>query len=1134
VLLFRKHRFQFNRIFSKSAILCFAGLFVVLAHTFAQSLITTYVGPQLPVSGNPAVNQAVDFPSAIIPDGAGGIYVASTNQNRIYRIAADGILTLGAGSSYGFSGDGGPATDARLASPSGLAVDSVGNLYISDTGNNRIREVTTNGSIATIAGTGTAGFAGDGGPASSAELSGPTAIAVDTAGNVYIADTGNKRIRKVGVDDVINTVAGGGNIAPPVSGIPALSAQLSPSFGIAADPAGNLYIGDGFVLRVSPDGIMSTLTVKTYSQSSSGFPPGTFCRDSGDGGPVSAASVCDARGLALDGAGNLYVADSNVVHKITTDGVINTVYANTVVFPFPNPVNVAADAGGSLYIGEAMDNVVHKMTPDGTITTILGNTITGFAGDGGPATSAQLSIPGAIALDKAGNLYIADPYNARVRKVGNDGVIRTIAGSGFPGFTGDGGPATFAEIGYPGLGDIFVDSSNNVYFSDSQRVRKITTDGVIRTIAGNGNSTCSLSEPAPDGILATEAALCPGAIAVDTAGALYVAWSDRVQKVGSDGIITTSFVLEQGYHVTGFELDPAGGFYISDRNSSLISRIQKVTPDGVASTIVESDGCPEGPLPGPVPSDKLCYPTEIKLDGAGNLYVLEFDQRRIDEISPGGVVSTIAGNLVPGFSGDSGPAISAQLNAPTAIAVDATGNLYISDGGNYRIRKVSPSTASQSFTLSASSVNYRETTVLSGPIAVGYGTIQPVAGHTTPYGIAVYRYRPNGVLVSETAVPASPLRQSGRIYAESNGTVRTGIAIANPNDQDASISFYFTDKAGANLNGGTTTLPAHEQTAVFLDQQPFRGTATAQTFTFNSSVPVGVVALRSYVNERGEFLMTTLPVAPVSSSAPSSAGTLVLPHFAAGGGWTTQVLLVNPTDQALSGTVNMDAAYAYTIAPRSSVKIASADSASLRTGSIVINPAQGSGAPIVSSVFTFVNNGITVTETGIATTGVAPSFRLFAESDSTQRLQTGVAITNAAATAAKIQFELFASDGQSTGYVGSTTLDPNGHLALFLNQIAGLNNLPATFRGVLHISSNTSISAIGLRTRYNERGDFLISTTPAIADNTPTSTDEFVFPQVVSGSGYTTDFILMNTAGTSQGTLSLTSQVGNALPLFGP
>ena len=748
-------------------------------------------------------------------------------------------------------------------------------------------------------------------------------------------------------------------------------------------------------------------------------------------------------------------------------------------------------------------------------------------------------------MDRAGNLYIADSRNNRVRRVTPDGVISTIAGNGESGFAGDGGPATLAEISAPQ--DVFIDRSDNIYILADGRVRKITSDCLMNTIAGIGGGVGCVT---PQNPVAMVAWLCdPRRIAVDTAGTLYIAEASQVQKVGVDGIITTIAgngtqglggdgglaILAQLYEVRGFALDPGGSFYISGDDF----RVRKVTPDGVINRIAGSglicnhsvdvgDG-------GPATSAQLCYPAGIKLDAAGNLYIADDGNDRVRKVTPDGVISTIAGNGVGGFAGDGGAATSAQLSAPFDVAVDAAGDLYIADYGNSRIRKVSPSTAARSFSFAASGADYRAITSLSGPIVVGYGTIQPVAGKTTPSGIAVFSYRSNGVLVSETAVPESPLRQSGRIYAESGGPVRTGIAIANPNDQDAAISFYFTGKDGVNLNGGTTTLPAHEQSAVFLDQAPYHGTQTAQSFTFISSVPVGAIALRAYFNERGESLMTTLPVGPAASAQLSGpTGSIILPHFAAGGGWTTQVLLLNPTDQPLSGSVDLDATYTYAIAPRSSAKITSGNSDLLRTGNIRVTPAQGSGSPIVSSVFTLVTNGITVTETGIATTGVSPSFQVFAESDSGQRLQTGIAIANTAASVATIQFQLLTLDGQPSGYAGSTTLDPSGHMATFLNEIPGLHSLPSSFRGVLHISSNTSISAIGLRTRYNERGDFLISTTPAIADNTASTTEQFVFPQVVSGSGYTTDFILINPAGASQGTVSLKSQTGTELPLFAP
>ena len=1140
----------FPRFLRRSMVLCFAGLFVVLAHIFAQSVITTYVGPQMPVSGSPALSQAIDYPTAVVPDGTGGLYVLSTNQNRVYAIAVNGTLTLVAGSTYGFSGDGGPATDARLASPSGLARDAMGNLYIADTGNNRIRKVTIDGTITTIAGTGTAGLSGDGGPADAAQLSGPGDITVDGGGNIYFVDQSG-RVRKIGTDGRISTVAGGGTAAVSMSGIPATSASLSPT-GVAVDMAGNLYIATGFVVKVGLDGMMSPMANRTGTYGRGGF----VCTQSGDSGPASVAVVCYPNRLTVDSTGNLYLTDGNLVRQITTDGIIHTLAGVATGNPCTlngadgqpatsvclRPFSVAVGADGSLYILEADTSGLsrsdpsrlRKVTPDGFIRTIVANNVSGFAGDGGPATSAQLSQPGPIALDTMGNLYIADGENNRVRKVTTDGVIRTIAGNGIEGSGGDGGPATAAEI--TGPLDLFVDGSNNVYILGQfpSLVRKITTDGVISTIAGC-YGVCA-SAPNQDGVPATQAVLSTAQrIAVDAAGNLYVLLTDRVRKVGADGVITTVATFDSNYGVQGFALGPAGSFYITSRQTGNC-RILKLSPDSSITTVAGSAPCGFGGDGdgGPATSAALSDVSAIKLDAAGNIYLIE--SPRVRKISTDGIIHTIAGGIImEGFSGDGGDATLAQFNnSLTGIAVDAAGNVYISDNGNNRIRKVSPAAATQSFTLTASSMNLRETASVSGPMLVGYGMVEPAAGKTTPSGIAVFSYRPNGVLVSETAVPASPLRQSERIFAESTGAVRTGIAIANPSDQDAAISFYFTDKDGGNLNSGTTTLPAHEQTAVFLDQEPYLGPATAQTFTFNSSVPVGAVALRSYVNERSEALMTTLPVVPVSSNASSSVGAIVLPHFAAGGGWTTQVLLVNPTDQPLSGSVNMDAAYTYAIAPRSSVKITSASSDLLRTGNIVVTPTQGSGLPMASSVFSFVNNGITVTESGIATTGVAPGFQVFAESDSGQRLQTGIAVANTAAAAANAQFQLLTSDGQSTGFTGSTTLDPNGHVALFLNQIPGMQNVPASFRGILHISSNTSISAIGLRTRYNERGDFLISTTPAIADNAPSSSDEYVFPQVVSGSGYRTDFILMNPTGASQGTLSLKSQAGTELPLFAP
>jgi hypothetical protein len=190
--------------------------------------------------------------------------------------------------------------------------------------------------------------------------------------------------------------------------------------------------------------------------------------------------------------------------------------------------------------------------------------------------------------------------------------------------------------------------------------------------------------------------------------------------------------------------------------------------------------------------------------------------------------------------------------------------------------------------------------------------------------------------------------------------------------------------------------------------------------------------------------------------------------------------------------------------------------------------------PAVSTVFSLTTNGITVTQTGIATTGVASGFDVYVESDPARKLQTGIAVANTTSNGAHVNFQLLTLDGQPTGYSGSMTTGPNAHIAMFLNQIPGLENIPMNFKGVLHISSDAAISAIGLRTLYNERGDFLFATTPAIPGNAQPATDSLVFPQVVSGAGFTTEFILMNATGESQGTLVLTSQNGTDLPLFQP
>ena len=333
------------------------------------------------------------------------------------------ISTVAGNGAQGFAGDGGPATSANLNGPTGVAVDAAGNLYIADSGNHRIRKVTPAGTISTFAGNGTAGFAGDGGPATNANLNGPTGVAVDAAGNLYIADSGNHRIRKVTPAGTISTFAGNGTAGFAGDGGPATDARLNSANAVATDSAGNLYIADSDnyrVRKVDPAGRISTFAGNGIE----GF--------AGDGGPATDARLTFMGGLAVDAAGNLYLSDTGNFR-------------------------------------------VRKVNSAGTISTFAGNGIEGVSGDGGPATAANVWAPFGLAVDSSGNLYIADRNGGNVRTVNTAGTISRFAGTslGF-GFSGDGGPALNAT--FAGVDGVAIDTDGNLYVTDrlNQRIRRVS------------------------------------------------------------------------------------------------------------------------------------------------------------------------------------------------------------------------------------------------------------------------------------------------------------------------------------------------------------------------------------------------------------------------------------------------------------------------------------------------------------------------------------------------------------------------------------------------------------------------------------------------------------------------------------
>ncbi|MBI2822763.1 MAG: RHS repeat protein [Acidobacteria bacterium] len=439
---------------------------------------------------------------------------------------------------------------------------------------------------------------------------------------------------------------------------------------------------------------------------------------------------------------------------------------------------------------------------------------------------------------------------------------------------------------------------------------------------------------------------------------------------------------------------------------------------------------------------------------------------------------------------------------------------------------------------------------------IGYARIQPTLGSTTPAGLAIFGLRQNDILVSETGVPASPLIRSGRIFAEVSGVVNTGLALANPNPQPANVSFFFTDTNGTDVRTGSTVVAANSQIAAFLNQSPFGGSSSfAGGFTFSSDRPIGVIALRGLTNERSEFLLTTLPVADLSVAASSE--TVLLPHFADGGGWTTQVILVNSGGEAISGTMEFwsqgstlapaeritltvnsatASSFSYSIPPRSARSFrTSGEAAVARAGSVRITPQTGR-APSGFGIFSFKTGGITVSEASVPALRPGRAFRMYAEiSGAGGSIQTGVAVANASNTAATVNFELTTLAGVSTGLSGSAAVAANGQVALFAGQIAGFQSLPLPFRGILRITTDSpaSVSVVGLRARTNERGDLLITTTPPVSEEIPATSEELVLPHFVDGGGYTTQFILFSRAPGQrpQGTLRFFTQSGQPLSL---
>lgn len=729
-----------------------------------QMLVSTYSGNGTPgfVSGS-AKDAQFRQPISMVFDSSGNMYVSDHSNHCIRKITPDGIVTRFAGSGTPTWVDG-TGAGASFKHPVGLAIDSANHIYVADQSNHCIRKITPGGVVSTIAGTGgISDFSGDGGPATSAKLHNPAGVAVDTAGNVYITDQANHRIRKVS-GEIITTFAGSGT--GTFANGTGIGASFSSPSGITIDSSGNLYIGDQWNHSIrkitTPGGVVSTIA----GTNTAGYVDGTG----------AAARFRQPYGLVLDSNRNIYVGDfaNNRIRKITQAGVVTTIAGSGMggfinglgsAASFNGPYGIAMDNTGSLYVAEWNNHSIRKLTgtsasiilinslgiqvesrpfvggltkevfdfrlsmqesgmvnlapskpvnriryvqytPNemaairqivvydknganiavGSVSTLAGNGLTTpFAN--GPGTSASFNFPFGVAVNSTGNVYVTDQINHCIRMITPQGVVSTFAGTGAAGSVD--GPRANATFDNP-LG-ICIDSANNIYVSDytNARIRRITSAGVVSTIVSSGISNSY-------------------GVAVDSAGNLYIAdwFNHRIVKATlSGGTYTTSIFAGGGANGTtagnsigtgtaalftypcGIAVDPAGNVYITDLQNHLI---RKITPARVVTTFAGS-GIGAGTWIGAFADGigtnaSFSRPSHIVIDSHGNLFVTDEANNRIRRIAPDGVVTTIAGSGSATWV--DGVATAAGFFNPAGIAIDASGNIYFADRANHRIRKL--------------------------------------------------------------------------------------------------------------------------------------------------------------------------------------------------------------------------------------------------------------------------------------------------------------------------------------------------------------------------------------------------------------------------------------------------------------
>ena len=861
-------------------------------------------------TGAPA-GGTLNHPQGIAFDSAGDLYIADTWNSRIEEIpVSSGTqwgISMTAGQMYtiagqatgttGYAGDGGSPTAAYLRAPGGIALDSSGDLYIADGGNNRVQEIPvtsgtawgiamTAGDIYTVAGSasGTAGIAGNGSASTSAYLSNPTSVSTDTAGDVYISDSGNNRIQEmakaagtqwgvpVSASDIY-TIAGSATGTAGFSGNTgaATSALLDAPQGVVWSGS-NLYIADALNNAVreiagtahTQWGSTSMTANDIYTIAGTGTAGHT-----GDGGTATSATLNDPLQLALDASGNMYLADAtnNVVREVTTAGTISTYAGNgyTVASSgnggtaaqaaLNNPLQEAFDSHGDIYIADAGNNRIQEIASythtqwgismtGGDVYTVAGQGTgqTGSLADGGQAIYSYLNDPWSIAVDPSGNLYIADTSNNRIQEVPaatgtqwgqymTAGRIYTIAGSasGTAGYSGDGGSSASALLNYPNA--LTMDAAGDIYISDSYNSR-------VQEIAATTGTQWGQSM---------------------TAGDIYTIAGQQAGAHGSagDNTLGTSAYL---YGVGGLALDSSGDLYIGDGGNNRVQELAKTThaqwgQSMTANYIYTVTGTPGGGATGdggPASAALIAGAPSLAIDASGDLYIADEQNNRIQEIAnvtgtqwgqsmTAGDEYTVAGNAgrASGNSGDGGPATSALMANTTSISIDPEGDLYITDNANGTVREVASATAN---------------------------AIAPAPGQTSALVIAPGGTAPGGLTVTQ------PGGAQVTFWAQSGGTCAAGYTVSGsycilPQDQGATLTYNsatqvytFSPAPGSltytyKMTSGTGQLTSETDTAGNTLTITASSPAPGSGVTGNGTCPSTAVSCQTITSTSGRALI---------------------------------------------------------------------------------------------------------------------------------------------------------------------------------------------------------------------------------------------------------------------------------------